>query len=255
MDSTLTRIAEKIYQVDSVVAFTGAGISTESGIPDFRSPGGVWTKYRTVYYDEIISDRDARIYYWKMKYEGHRDFADAQPNAAHNGLAELERLGKLQALITQNIDGLHQDAGNSSERVIELHGTNRFVNCLECEARYTAEEIMTRIGNGEEDPPCAACGGIMKPATVAFGQPMPAAEIEAASRAAQGADVFLAIGSSLVVQPACQMPEIAKMNGAFLMILNLEPTPLDNLADIVLHEKAGAVIENIVTIIKQKMNT
>ena len=247
-DEPLRRAADLLGGAQKLVVLTGAGISTESGIPDFRSPGGIWTKYdpSEFTYDNFVSNRAHRERYWKMSLDIHPVLAAAKPNAAHHAVAELERRGKLLALITQNIDGLHQDAGCSADKVIEIHGTGRFVVCLACGDRTTREEIQERVAGGEIPPECRKCeGGVLKPATVSFGQAMPERETNAAFEHAQSSDVFLVIGSSLVVYPAAWLPVRARESGAKLVIVNLEPTPCDELAEVVLHGRAGEVMTAI----------
>jgi len=220
------------------VAFTGAGVSTASGVPDFRSPGGIWSRYQPVTIQEFVASEDARRAYWRYKKETYRDFAAARPNAAHHALARLERGGRLLAVITQNIDGLHQEAG--SREVVELHGTNRRVGCLECGRRYAASLIQDRLLAGCEVPLCDGCGGILKAATVSFGQPVPQEAWAEAWRLATGCDLLLVLGSSLVVHPAAALPGAAASAGAAVVIVNREATPLDALAA---HVLRGAVEE------------
>ena len=221
-----------------VVAFTGAGVSTASGVPDFRSPGGIWSRYQPVTIQEFVASEEARRAYWRYKKETYADFASARPNAAHLALAGLERDGRLRGVITQNIDGLHQEAG--SRTVVELHGTNRRVVCLECGRLYEACLIQDRLLAGCEVPLCDACGGILKAATVSFGQPLPREAWAEASRLATACDLLLVLGSSLVVQPAATLPGAAASAGAAVVIVNREATPLDALAA---HVLRGAVEE------------
>lgn len=243
--AALADIAAHLKDSLSTVAFTGAGISTESGIADFRSPGGVWSRYKPVYYQDFLASHDARTRYWKMKKEGHAEFSGAEPNVAHRVLAELEAAGKLRAIVTQNIDGLHQDAG--SEKVIELHGTGRWVICLDCPRRYNADKVFERMqaDTDIEVPTCGDCDGILKPATVSFGQELPADVIREAGEISSTCEVFLAIGSSLVVHPAAGLPTAAKQNGAYLVLINRDETPLDGLADQVIRTPIGAALENL----------
>lgn len=244
---TIEQLAGWVRSAHSVVAFTGAGISTESGIPDFRSPGGVWSRYTPIDYDEFIASRQARARYWQMRMEAYREFAAAQPNAGHIALARLEKVGRLGGVITQNIDGLHQLAG--SRNVIELHGTARVVACIACGREWEPEIVHARIEAGEEAPDCEDCGAPLKSRTISFGQQMPAEPMAKAhqltlsvARAGGTAGIFLAIGSSLVVQPAASFPRIARENGAKLIIINATQTPLDPLADLIFREPIGQAL-------------
>jgi NAD-dependent deacetylase len=230
-----------------VVALTGAGISTESGIPDFRGPNGVWTrnpaaeKLSTL--QHYLADREVRKAAWRGRLESPA--WSARPNAGHLALAELERRGKLHALVTQNIDGLHQKAGNSPERVIEVHGTIHFVACWSCGWKGPMQPVLERLRAGEEDPPCALCGGILKSATISFGQQLVPEVIARAMRAAEEADLLLAVGSSLQVYPVAGAVPAAKAAGAKIVILNAEPTPFDDIADAVLHGNIGEVLPRL----------
>jgi NAD-dependent deacetylase len=226
-----------------IVGFTGAGISTESGIPDFRSPTGVWATNRIVEYGEFIRHHEARVEYWQLAAAMWPVMRDAAPNPGHFAFAELERRGQLRVLLTQNIDGLHQRAGNT--RVIELHGTAREAECLSCHAHTPMEETMARVLDGDLAPNCLDCGGYLKPATVSFGQTLPARAFEDAVDASRSCEVMIVAGSSLVVQPACQLPEIARHFGAALLILNRTETPLDEVADLVLHEEIGEALPRL----------
>ena len=232
--STLTADANRI------VAFSGAGISTESGLSDFRSKGGLWERYRIVTYQEFLASHDNRVEYWTMRRELIPSLMNARPNAAHRGLTCLEEAGKLKTVITQNIDGLHQAAGNS--RVIELHGTNMTASCLDCALQWPIAEIQTRLEQGDLDPRCTECTGLIKPDTVSFGQALPAEAMEAAYRAAAGCDLMLMIGSSLEVQPANLIPVAAHQAGATLIFLNQTSTPYDHLATVCFAEPAGHVM-------------
>jgi NAD-dependent deacetylase len=229
-----------------IAGFTGAGISTESGIPDFRSPGGVWSTNRMIYFDEFLNDRAARVEAWRQKVLIWPEMRDAQPNAGHLAFVELERQGKLLAMITQNIDGLHQRAGHSPELVIELHGTMAEAECLSCRMRISMEEAIRRVAAGDVAPICEECGGLLKPATVSFGQPMPALAMQMAALAAQQCEVFIVAGSSLVVYPAAAFPEIAKESGAALIIINRTETPLDGIADLIVREEIGQALPKLV---------
>lgn len=227
-----------------IVGFTGAGISTESGIPDFRSPNGVWANNRIIEYQEFVSSRAGRVEYWRQKVTTWPEMRDAQPNAGHRAFAELERRGTLRAMITQNIDGLHQRAGSTN--VIELHGTTVEAACLTCGDRISMNEAVRRVEAGDVAPECDHCGGLLKPATVSFGQAMPAREMDLAVEACHDCDVFLAVGSSLVVYPAAALPELAKRNGAALVIINRTPTPMDGIADLVINDEIGKTLPQLI---------
>jgi NAD-dependent deacetylase len=232
-------ILEWLEESNSSVAFTGAGISTESGIPDFRSPGGVWTKYRTVYFDEFCESADARYEYWRQKAEAHRDFTSAEPNVTHRILAGWETAGRLRGVITQNIDGLHQQAGNV--QVLELHGTARDVCCLDCGWRDQVDRWVDAFLETDRVPRCPECGGRIKHATVSFGQPLPPQVIDTAAEWATQSDLFLVLGSSLVVEPAASLPRIAVNSGARLVIINRDETPLDVIATLSVRATLGDV--------------
>ncbi|QDU95256.1 SIR2 family NAD-dependent protein deacylase [Lignipirellula cremea] len=241
-------LAERLKTAKRVVAFTGAGISTESGIPDFRSPGGIWATSQPVYYDQFLASATARHEYWRQKSIAHRDFASSQPNIGHRLLAAWEKSGRLQAVITQNIDGLHQQAG--SKMVWELHGTARQIGCLGCAARFDADPLVEQFLREETPPVCPHCGGLLKHATISFGQQLDTQVVNAAVKLSQQADLFLAIGSSLVVEPAATLPLLAKQHGAALVILNRDPTPHDHLADLVLHQGIGETLEQVEAVLR-----
>jgi NAD-dependent deacetylase len=237
-----------IEQAQRVVVLTGAGISTDSGIPDFRGPQGVWTKNPKAeklsdirYY---MADPEVRRLSWQSRLENPA--WRAQPNTGHKALVELERRGKLHALITQNIDELHQLAGNSPEKVIEVHGTLRQVVCMSCDERAPMEKALARVRAGEADPPCRSCGGILKSATISFGQQLVPEVIDRAMRAAAEADLFLSVGTSLQVYPIAGAVQLAKRAGAKLVILNAEPTPFDDLADAVFNDSISDVLPRLV---------
>jgi NAD-dependent deacetylase len=234
-------IAAYLSEARSAVAFTGAGISTESGIPDFRSPGGIWSRYQPVLFQDFLASEEARRRYWRMKREGYPELKKAKPNAGHRALARLESQGKIVAVITQNIDGLHQDAG--SRRVLELHGTSRYCICLECSEQFDPDIIHERLEAGVDIPLCDRCGGLLKSATISFGQALPVDVLSEAFDLSMNTDLMLALGSSLVVEPANSIPLQAKHNGARLIIINRTETPLDPLADVVLHESIGDTLE------------
>jgi len=226
------------------VAFTGAGVSTASGVPDFRSPGGIWSRYRPVTIQEFRASAEARRRYWQYKRETYADFAQARPNAAHAVLARLEAEGRMLGVITQNIDGLHQDAG--SRRVVELHGTNRRVECLGCGRTGPAAEAQERLVAGEEVPTCASCGSALKAATISFGQALRPEVLEAAFALAREADLLLVLGSSLVVYPAAAIPETTAARGEPMIIINREPTPLDAMATVALRGEVERLLPVLV---------
>lgn len=243
MQDELKRLIERSKRA---VVFTGAGISTESGIPDFRSPGGVWTKYSVIYFDEFVRSRDKRVEAWTRLFDGRATLKNAQPNAGHRAVARLVERGKVSDVITQNIDGLHQAAGVPANQVIEVHGNATYAKCLECGARHEFDDIEPTFKATKEPPVCVACGGIVKSATISFGQAMPEEEMERAAEASLGCDLFLAIGSSLVVYPAAGLPIAAKRNGAKLVILNRDPTELDHMADLVINAEIGPTLAKVV---------
>ena len=226
-----------LTEADNIVAFSGAGISTESGLSDFRSPGGLWERYRIVTYPEFIRSHEARVEYWTMRRELIPALLQARPNPAHEALAELERRKRLSAVITQNIDGLHQDAG--SHHVLELHGTNRTAACLGCSKEWPIEEIQPLLEKGNLDPHCDRCDGLIKPKTVSFGQSMPGDVVDAAYELAENCDLMLMIGSSLEVQPAASVPLVASQAGAKLIFINHTETEYDQLAELVIRDSAS----------------
>lgn len=224
------------------VVFSGAGISTESGIPDYRSPGGIWTRMKPILFDEFLASEAARLEDWRRRFRMSREFKAAEPNAGHRAVARLVGAGRVAAVVTQNIDGLHQRAGAAAERVIEVHGNAHGAACLACGTATTLAAVEAEIAASGRAPACAACGGIVKSTIISFGQPMPAAAMARASEAAADCDLFLAVGSSLVVHPAAGLPLLARSRGARLVILNREPTALDGEADLVLRGPIGAVL-------------
>jgi NAD-dependent deacetylase len=226
------------------VAFTGAGISTECGIPDFRSPGGLWTKNQPIEFSEFLRSKDMRDEAWRRKFAMEDSFRNAKPGRGHRALASLLQRGKLSAVITQNIDNLHQVSGIPSKQVIELHGNGSYATCLDCGIRYELGWVKERFEKSSGSAPdCADCGGPVKSATISFGQSMPEEPMRQAEIETLAADLFIAIGSSLVVWPAAGFPLRAKRNGAKLVILNREPTELDEVADLVIREDIGDVLE------------
>jgi NAD-dependent deacetylase len=243
-DKAAEQLGTLLRTCKRAVVFTGAGISTESGIPDFRSPGGIWTKMMPIYYDEFVRSAEARRESWKRRFEMEGTWTTVKPNAGHNAVADLVARGIVSHVITQNIDNLHQDSGIPAEKVIELHGNTRYAKCLECGDRMEIVDIRKHFEEKGEPPDCPACGGIVKTATISFGQAMPELEMERANRATLGCDLFLVLGSSLVVFPAAGFPLLAKRAGAKLAILNREPTEQDEFADLVLHKEIGPTMSS-----------
>jgi NAD-dependent deacetylase len=229
----LEEFAARLRRSGDIVFFTGAGISTESGVPDFRSPGGIWTKYQPVYFQDFVTSEAARIHHWQLKKATYELYKKVQPNIGHYSIRDFEKRGQLLGLITQNIDGLHGIAGVSDERIVELHGTDRLVTCLQCGKIFEPASVYETLGNDFAAPTCDACGGLLKSANVSFGQQMPAVVMKRAQVWSEQAEVFIVIGSSLQVQPAASFPVIAKRNGALLAIVNRDETPLNDLADFV----------------------
>ncbi len=243
LPSTIERVAGWLRQARRAVVFTGAGISTESGIPDFRSPGGVSARNQPVYYNDFLSSAEARFEYWRQKSEAAKDFLQAKPNAGHLTIARWEQQGHVVGVITQNIDGLHQEAG--SRRVLEVHGTARWITCVDCQSRYEPLPLIESFRAQQQVPDCPACGGRLKSATISFGQPLPVDVMEESSDLAETSDLFLAIGSSLVVYPAAGLPEAARRAGAKLVIINRDPTDQDATADAVIREPIGVTLTQI----------
>jgi NAD-dependent protein deacetylase/lipoamidase len=235
-----------IAQAGNVVAFTGAGISTESGIPDYRSPGGIWTKMRPIEFGEFLGSAEARRESWRRKFASHEMMQCATPNAGHRALARLVRNGKMTAIVTQNIDGLHQASGVPDDKVIELHGNATYAACLDCRRRYELDWVREIFAIDERLPLCTGCGGIIKTATISFGQAMPEPEMERAREVTLAADLFIVLGSSLVVYPAAGFPIMAKQNGSRLVIVNREPTDQDEMADLVIHAEIGSTMSRAV---------
>ena len=222
-----------------VVVFTGAGISTESGIPDFRSPGGVWSRMKPIYYDEFVSDPAKRREAWDRVFNGSAGWVGKAPNAGHHAVARLVARGKVSAVITQNVDNLHQQSGVPAAQVVELHGNASYATCLDCGLRHELEVLKQSYLGRDEVPVCRECSGLVKTATISFGQAMPREPMRRAEEETLACDLFLVLGSSLVVYPAAGFPLLAKQNGARLIIVNREPTEQDSYADLVLHDEIG----------------
>jgi NAD-dependent deacetylase len=235
-----------IAEADNIAAFTGAGISTESGIPDFRSPGGIWARYKPIEFGDFIASAEARRESWRRKFATHPTLASATPNAGHRALARLVEQGRMSAIITQNVDGLHQASGVPDDKVIELHGNTTYAACLDCHRRHELDWVRDIFADGERLPACTSCGGHIKTATISFGQAMPQEAMERAQAATIAADLFIVLGSSLVVYPAAGFPITAKRNGSRLVIVNRDPTDQDELADLVINAEIGAVMSRAV---------
>jgi NAD-dependent deacetylase len=242
----IAEFGQLIARSRRAVVFTGAGISTESGIPDFRSPGGIWTRMAPIDFADFLASEEARRETWRRRFAMEETFRAAAPNRGHRAVTELVRCGKVAAVITQNIDGLHQASGIAPERVIELHGNTTYAHCLDCARRYEIEEVRKAFAHDETAPFCADCGGWVKTATVSFGQAMPQAAMRRAETETIAADLFIVAGSSLVVYPAAGFPELATRYGATLVIINREPTPLDSLANLVLRRAIGETLGGVV---------
>ena len=246
MDRDIAELRRLIDAAERVVVFTGAGISTESGIPDFRSPGGIWSRMKPIYYQEFVASEEARVESWRRKFESDPVMRAAAPNRGHRAVAALVGRGKISHVVTQNIDGLHQASGIADHQVIELHGNSTYAHCLDCQKRYELDDLRPGFEATLKSPRCDDCGGYVKTATVAFGQSMPPAAMIRAEEAILACDLCLVAGSSLVVYPAAGFPELAKRNGAGLVILNREPTDMDAIADLVLHREIGETLGAIV---------
>jgi NAD-dependent deacetylase len=242
LDTAHARLKELVAGAGRVVPFTGAGISTECGIPDFRSPGGIWTRNRPITFDDFLASQEARDESWRRRFAMDAYFVKARPGRGHLALASLHRVGKVPAVITQNIDNLHQASGIAADSVVELHGNTTYAVCLDCSRRYELQWVKDRFAAGANCAPSCACGGHIKTATVSFGQAMPPGAMRRAEELTLSCDVFVAIGSSLVVYPAAGFPMLAKQNGAALVIINREPTDLDGFADLVVRHDIGETL-------------
>jgi NAD-dependent deacetylase len=245
--SDIDRLQELIEEASRVLPFTGAGISTECGIPDFRSPGGIWTKYRPILFDDFMASQEMRDETWRRRLAMDRELSTAQPGRGHRALAALHRAGKVPAVITQNIDNLHQASGIPDGAVVELHGNTTYATCLGCNERYELAWVRERFEPEERSPDCPGCGGYIKTATISFGQAMPEAPMRQAEELTRACDLFLVIGSSLVVWPAAGFPLMAKRNGAKLVILNRDATEFDDIADLVIRQDIGSVLARFIT--------
>ena len=248
LETGVTRLRDMVADAKVVVPFTGAGISTECGIPDFRSPGGLWSKNRPIPFEEFLASQEMRNEAWRRRFAMEKHFAAARPGRGHLALASLYRCGKSPAVVTQNIDNLHQSSGIAPRDVVELHGNNTYAVCLECQAPYELAWVKEKFAaSGGEAPDCPQCDGHIKTATVSFGQPMPEHAMRRAEDLTLACDLFLAVGSSLVVWPAAGFPLMAKRNRARLVIINREPTEFDAIADLVVREDIGTVLAPLIS--------
>ena len=243
IETGVARLRDLVDGADVVQPFTGAGISTECGIPDFRSPGGLWTKYQPIEFDEFMASADMRSESWRRRFAMDAQFSTARPGCGHLALASLHRFGKIPAVITQNIDNLHQASGFAADKVVELHGNTTYATCLDCSRRYELAWVRARFEAGGRAPDCDDCGGYIKTATISFGQAMPEAAMRRAEALSSACDLFLAIGSSLVVWPAAGFPLLAKQSGARLVVLNRDPTDFDDMADLVIRADIGQTLK------------
>ncbi len=247
--SNVEQLGQLLATARKIVFFTGAGISTESGIPDFRSPGtGLWTRMKPIQFQNFISSDEVRQGSWRRRFSGDRTLENAKPNVGHLSIARLVEEGRCLAVITQNVDNLHQDAGVPEEQVIELHGNASYASCLSCSTRYELTDLEQQFAKQARVDPCRRCGGIIKSATISFGQAMPEQEMQRAQAATAACDLMVVVGSSLVVYPAAGFPEQAKLLGAKLVIINREETPLDGIADLVMHGEIGPTLSFLVNL-------
>ena len=255
LDILIDRVADLITNAKRIVVFTGAGISTESGIPDFRSPGGVWDKYDPddFTYQKFLSEPEARGKLWQMLKEGGLS-AEAEPNLAHYAIAELDQLGKLDCVITQNVDNLHQKAGVPDDKVFELHGNMQRVICMSCGRYYPFDQVKVKFDADEGIPDCEACHGILKPDFIFFGEALPVDALKEATHRSSNCDLFIVIGSTLIVYPAAYMPSYATNSGAKLVIINLSATPIDAEATVLIKAKAGETMARVLQRVKEKGN-
>lgn len=255
-DTLITRVADLILEAKKIIVFTGAGVSTESGLPDFRGSRGIWKRFDPddFTYQKFLSHAHTRQLWWQLVREGSLSLL-LEPNSAHYAIAELDRLGKLEAVITQNIDNLHQQAGVPDEKVLELHGNLKWAVCLGCQRRYPFEQVKTMLDRGESIPACEACSGILKPNIIFFGEELPEGVYEAALKSAESADLAIVIGSTLTVYPAAEIPARAHSSGARLVIINLSPTPLDQKASVLIRAKAGETMTKVMERLKERIGS
>lgn len=235
-------LQEAVREAQNIIVFTGAGLSTESGIPDYRSPGGLWSQFEPIQFQDFMASEEVRLEDWRRRFILKDEFGNAQPNKGHEAIVKLHGQGKLLRVITQNIDGMHQRSGVPDDKIIELHGNCTYATCLNCAQVYSLEDCKNRIERDKVSPSCDSCGGLVKTAVINFGQAMPVEEMVQAEKDTNACDLFLVLGSSLQVYPAAALPQIAKRNGAELIIINREATPLDALADLVIHDNLGTTL-------------
>jgi NAD-dependent deacetylase len=253
--SAIKRLTSLLNDARSAVVFTGAGISTESGIPDFRGPNGIWKQIKPIHFREFLSSPELRQEAWRRRFSNADGWVGAKPNAGHLAVAQLVQLGKVASVITQNVDNLHQESGVPAERMIELHGNSTYAKCLDCQVRIELVELEAEFKASGNVGPCKRCGGVIKTATISFGQGMPAREMQQAEAAAIQCDLMLVLGSSLTVFPAADIPIHAKQSGAALAIVNAEATPLDGYADLVVQAGIGAVMTAVVDAVRSERHS
>lgn len=247
LETAIARLRDLVELADVVLPFTGAGISTECGIPDFRSPGGIWTKLMPIEFGDFLASQEMRDESWRRRFAMEEEFGGANPGRGHLALASLYKAGKVRAVVTQNIDNLHQASGIAAADIVELHGNTTYAACLDCGKRYELPWVKTKFAaSGGRSPDCPDCGGFIKTATISFGQSMPEAAMRKAHELAEACDLFLAIGSSLVVWPAAGFPLVAKRNGARLVIINRDETDCDPIADLVVRNDIGEVLASFI---------
>lgn len=239
----MTELTDLLLASQRVLVFSGAGISTESGIPDFRSPGGVWTKMQPIYFQDFVASEQVRREAWRRRFSNVDGWVGAKPNRGHHAVAELIRTGRASAVVTQNVDNLHQESGVPEDKVIELHGNSTYAKCLKCHTRVELVDLEREFQETDNVGPCKRCGGIIKSATISFGQQMPELPMRRAQEETQACDLFLVLGSSLSVFPAADFPLRAKQRGARLVIVNRDPTGMDEIADLVIHAGIGDTLE------------
>jgi len=252
VNNSTQQLAQHIIEANKILVFTGAGISTESGISDYRSKGGLWDRFQPVTIQEFLVSEDKRKQYWRIKMDLYESLHSAQPNDGHKAIVEFNKMGRLRGVVTQNIDGLHELAGIPKKKILELHGTNRETVCLDCADITSWQETHQRLKEGEEAPLCRKCEGFLKPNTISFGQSLDAEILEQSFVWSRDCDLLLALGSTLIVEPAASIPRIAKQNGAYLVIITLSETPLDALADIKIEAGIGETLKDVMKVVQME---